>query len=81
MLSEFGGPENYLRIRFASQDQLNEWLNYLVHHVPLDASDFNFSADLPVTNLSNMSQAAGLKLASVECCDDALLFKRKPECI
>ncbi|CAK9055719.1 unnamed protein product [Durusdinium trenchii] len=62
MLSEFGGPENYLRIRFASQDQLNEWLNYLVHHVPLDASDFNFSADLPVTNLSNMSQAQSFRV-------------------
>ena len=48
---EHGGPENYLRVRFQTQQDLNEWMNYLIHLVPLDCSEFNFSADLPTTKM------------------------------
>ena len=42
MLEEFGGPENYLRVRFPDQKSLTEWLNHLVALVSLDAHKFDF---------------------------------------
>ena len=47
MLKDYGGPENYLRVRFQDAAVLNDWLNYLVHLVPLDANHYDFSDDLP----------------------------------
>ena len=58
---EHGGPENYLRVRFQSQNHLKEWMQYLINLVPLDAAQFNFSADLPGTKIDTVEKAAILK--------------------
>ena len=65
MLKEFGGPENYLRARFAEQQELIEWLNYLVHMVPVDCSPFDFSENLPPTTVDTLEQASVKLLAGV----------------
>ena len=60
MLKEFGGPENYLRVRFQDPSQLNEWLNYLVHLVPLDCAEFSFSDNIPTTLADDIEKDRGL---------------------
>lgn len=53
---DHGGVENYLRVRFQEQEQLRDWLNYLVHLVPLDVNPFNFSSDLPSTRTDSLKK-------------------------
>ena len=65
---EHGGPENYLRVRFQSQEHLQEWMNYLINLVPLDAAEFNFSADLPGTKVDAVQKAAILGFIHLQCC-------------
>ena len=56
MLQDFGGPENYLRSRFGTQEEMIAWLNYLVDKVPLDCAEFNFSENMPPSALDSMSK-------------------------
>ena len=65
---EHGGPENYLRVRFQDQGHLQEWMQYLINLVPLDAAEFNFSSDLPGTKIDAVEKAALLGFIRLHCC-------------
>lgn len=57
---EHGGPENFLRVRFQAQEQLRDWLNYLLFLIPYDSAGFNFSDDLPSTSMDSVRQAGAV---------------------
>ena len=43
---EYGGPENYLRMRFQSRQDYTEWLQYLSHLIPPDAHSYTWSRNI-----------------------------------
>ena len=57
-IQKYGGPENYLRMRFATRAAKQDWLNYLGEIQKVDgATSFNVGVDLPISNCNALSEA------------------------
>ena len=66
-IKKYGGPENYLRLRYATKSAKQDWLNYLgeIQKVEL-GSNFSVCVDLPITNCKALSEAR-LRFVAPEC--------------
>lgn len=57
-IKKFGGPENYLRARYATKSCKQEWLNYLGTIQPVSLlRSFSTTVDLPVSHINTLSEA------------------------
>ncbi|CAK9040562.1 unnamed protein product [Durusdinium trenchii] len=62
-IQKYGGPENYLRMRFATRAAKQDWLNYLGEIQKVDgATSFNVGVDLPISNCNALSEGALLRM-------------------
>ena len=59
---EYGGPENYLRLRFQTRQDYVEWLEYLVGLAPTNYNNFCFSQDMPASPMDQ--RQAGILAAA-----------------
>jgi hypothetical protein len=58
LIKKYGGPENYLRQRYATRAAKQEWLNYLGSIQKVEgAENYCTMVDLPVANVNKLNEA------------------------